>query len=613
MSQPPPFLLPQRPWSRVSALLAGAGRQRVAVALLALAAVLIAGFVWIRAAPGLVGPDDSRGDGEAVAAALADPSAAGSGAAGSGRHRLGRRRLRPDPPASRTRHLGGLVESDRPGRRPRRRPCPPPGPGPAPRRQPRAGRHPRRRRRHLRRRPRRVNLARKLTDGEQVLIPGPGDPPPPLPPDAGAAPGHPIGPAGPQHRNRRAARHPPRGRRGHRRPHRRLPLRPPLHQRRRASRGPRHRPAPLRAARGPGDRHMTRWTTREPDAVLGPPRAAAGLPTDGWPASLGRPPGKGGHSGDSSRAPPSRPVQSYAPSVRMMGRASTPALPQRRRGASPPIRPDIDADPDTAGVALAAATTAGVLLGTRFPLAAAWVAATLCLVAASLGAGLGGRVHPGNDRTGDGIRPRNRVLAGVLVLGALLAAGAAAASVRATAIQHGVLAGWAGRPGRVEVRGAVTEEPRRVRYGGYWVVLTVDRVRFAGRTHRTRERASLFLARSQGEALGRGLSAQGEALGQSAGAQGETFGPRSSGQGEALGPGPGGQGEAVGRSLGEGGRLAVGERLLVRASVAAARWSDPLGRQPRVVLRRPVIEERAPPRGAGGPVLRASEAMRDAA
>ena len=44
MSQPPPFVLP--PGGRgaqVRALLAGAGRQRVAVALLALAALLAAG------------------------------------------------------------------------------------------------------------------------------------------------------------------------------------------------------------------------------------------------------------------------------------------------------------------------------------------------------------------------------------------------------------------------------------------------------------------------------------------------------------------------------------------------------------------------------------------
>jgi hypothetical protein len=52
------------------------------------------------------------------------------------------------------------------------------------------------------------------------------------------------------------------------------------------------------------------------------------------------------------------------------------------------------------------------------------------------------------------------------VLGALLASGAAAASVRATAVRGGVLVGRAGQPARVEVAAAVAEEPRRTRYGG---------------------------------------------------------------------------------------------------------------------------------------------------
>jgi competence protein ComEA len=39
-----------------------------------------------------------------------------------------------------------------------------------------------------------VNLARKLTDGEQVLIPGPGDPPPSLPPGASPGAGTPTAP-----------------------------------------------------------------------------------------------------------------------------------------------------------------------------------------------------------------------------------------------------------------------------------------------------------------------------------------------------------------------------------------------------------------------------------
>jgi competence protein ComEA len=183
MSQPPPpFLLPQRPWSRVGALLAGAGRQRVAVALLALAALLVAGFVWVRATPHLGGGPS------AGASALADASGGedgdgGSGGAGSGAA-MGSGQTLPraepgtsagsDPAGRLAVHVAGHV------------------------------RHP-----GLFRLPAgsrvddaihaaggvtsgadldAVNLARKLTDGEQVLIPGPGDPPPPRPPGAGAPP-----------------------------------------------------------------------------------------------------------------------------------------------------------------------------------------------------------------------------------------------------------------------------------------------------------------------------------------------------------------------------------------------------------------------------------------
>jgi len=216
---------------------------------------------------------------------------------------------------------------------------------------------------------------------------------------------------------------------------------------------------------------------------------------------------------------------------------------------SPPARRHPQADPDPDGVTLAAATATGVLLGTRVPAAAAWVAATICLAAACL-------------RSGRRRRPRTGAAVGLLVLGTLVAAGAAVASVRAAAVRGGVLAVWAGRPGRVEVAGAVAEEPHRVRYGGTWVVLTVDRVRAGGRTRRTRERAAVVLASGRG----------GD------------------------------------------GRLGVGDRLRLRGSVAAARWSDALGRQPPVLLRHPVIQERAPPQGAvAGAVLRASEAVRDAA
>jgi competence protein ComEC len=207
----------------------------------------------------------------------------------------------------------------------------------------------------------------------------------------------------------------------------------------------------------------------------------------------------------------------------------------------------VDADPDVDGVALAAATATGVLLGSRFAAVAAWVAATCCLAVVCLWAGGAARTRGG---------PAGGAVVGVLVLGLLLASGAAAASVRAAAVRGGLLVGWLRQPARVEVAGVVAEEPRRLRYGGHWVVLTVDRVDRGGRTYRTRERAGLIVPR------------------------------------------------------GEEGRFAVGDRLRLRAAVGAARWSDALGRRPPVVLRHPVIQERAPPAGAA---LRISESVRNAA
>jgi competence protein ComEC len=229
--------------------------------------------------------------------------------------------------------------------------------------------------------------------------------------------------------------------------------------------------------------------------------------------------------------------------------------------ADPPGR-DPSADPDVDGVALAAATAAGVLAGTRFAVATAWIVATLCLAAACLGAGAVPRLREESGAS---------AVVGVLVLSTLLASGGAAAAVRATAVKGGILLSWVRQPARVEVTGTVAEEPRRVRYGGHWVVLTVTEVRRDRRTYRTRERAGMIAPAS-----GSGSS-----------------GPTSV-------PGP--------RTVEE--RLAVGDRLRVRASVGEARWSDALGRQPPVVLRNPVIEERAPPAGA---VLPISERVREAA
>jgi competence protein ComEA len=194
MSQPPPFVLPpDGPVSRVRALLAGAGGQRVAVALLALAALLAAGVVWARATPHLAGPaigqdaagspaqtlprvpaagSGGGGSGASAAAGAGDSSVGGAdgpvgaGTAGSGAvgadgrvavHVAGRVR-RPGlvqlPAGSRVqdaiRAAGGSTSgADLDA----------------------------------------VNLARKLADGEQVRVPGPGDPAPQPPPGAATSPG----------------------------------------------------------------------------------------------------------------------------------------------------------------------------------------------------------------------------------------------------------------------------------------------------------------------------------------------------------------------------------------------------------------------------------------
>jgi len=162
MSQPPPFVLPpEGRGARLRAVLAGAGRQRVAVALLALAALLGTGIVWARATPRLAGSPAGQGavapaDQTLPRAAPDTPSTTGPGdrvavhVAGRVR-RPGLVRL---PAGSRVhdaiRAAGGVTAgADLDA----------------------------------------VNLARRLTDGEQVRIPGPGDPAPPLPPDAAPTPG----------------------------------------------------------------------------------------------------------------------------------------------------------------------------------------------------------------------------------------------------------------------------------------------------------------------------------------------------------------------------------------------------------------------------------------
>jgi competence protein ComEA len=160
VSQPPPFVLPPDGLgSRVRAVLAGAGRQRVAVALLALAALIGAGIVWVRATPRLAGETTGQG---AVAAsdqtlprAAPETSATASPSDEVAVHVAGRVR-RPGlvhlPAGSRVhdaiRAAGGATSGADLNA---------------------------------------VNLARKLTDGEQIRVPAPGDPAPP--PDAATTPG----------------------------------------------------------------------------------------------------------------------------------------------------------------------------------------------------------------------------------------------------------------------------------------------------------------------------------------------------------------------------------------------------------------------------------------
>jgi competence protein ComEC len=229
------------------------------------------------------------------------------------------------------------------------------------------------------------------------------------------------------------------------------------------------------------------------------------------------------------------------------------------------VRRDAAPDPDPDGVALAAATAAGVLLGTHAPATPARVfalaaAATLALATASLAAP---RRPPARPPPGGlhgfppgALRPRRRgVGAGVLVLATLGAAGAAVAAARVDAVRGGVLPARVGRSGVVEVAATVAEEPRPLPHQARWVVLSVDRVAEGGRTWRTRERAGVVLPVA-------------------------------------------------------GGPLGVGDRLRLRAGVGRARLADRLGHRPPVTLRHPLVEARAPPASA---VLRASEAIRAAA
>jgi competence protein ComEA len=171
MSAPPPFVLPPDGWrGRLAALLAGAARQRTAVALLALAALLGAGAVWLRATPRPAGPLDGPGGPPGAAADAAQtlpravPAGQAAGEQAAGRvavHVAGRVR-RPGlvrlAAGSRVqdavRAAGGATAGANLDA---------------------------------------VNLARKLVDGEQIRVPARGEAvAPPAPQDGQAAPAGPL-------------------------------------------------------------------------------------------------------------------------------------------------------------------------------------------------------------------------------------------------------------------------------------------------------------------------------------------------------------------------------------------------------------------------------------
>jgi competence protein ComEA len=161
VAAPPPFVLPpDGARARLGALLAGAGRQRTAVAVLALAAVLAAGAVWAHAVPRPGAPADAAG---AAAAAQTLPRAVQGDAAVDrvAVHVAGRVR-RPGlvrlPAGSRVQDAVRAAGGTTPGADLDA-----------------------------------VNLARKLVDGEQVRIPARGQAATAAPP-AGGPEGQPAGP-----------------------------------------------------------------------------------------------------------------------------------------------------------------------------------------------------------------------------------------------------------------------------------------------------------------------------------------------------------------------------------------------------------------------------------
>ena len=144
-----------------------------------------------------------------------------------------------------------------------------------------------------------LNLARVLVDGEQVRVPAVGDPADVTAPGAGAgerAPGERapaarrVAQVSAQHGRPRRARHPARGGPGAGPAHPRLAHRArPVHQRRRARRGERHRREAARPAQPPGDA-VSRGRCPRALGDVGPRRLRGGVRSGDRPAAARRRP-----------------------------------------------------------------------------------------------------------------------------------------------------------------------------------------------------------------------------------------------------------------------------------------------------------------------------------
>jgi competence protein ComEA len=169
---PPPFVLPPDGWrARLDGVLAGAGRQATVIALLALAALVGAGVLWLRAAPRPAAPPVGQGAAPTAAGApLASLPRATTGTAGAATAAQPGGLLAVDV-AGAVRHAG-LLHLE-PGSRVADAIRAAGGALPGANLDA-------------------VNLARKLVDGEQILVPAHGQPPLGITPGGAAPPTGPL-------------------------------------------------------------------------------------------------------------------------------------------------------------------------------------------------------------------------------------------------------------------------------------------------------------------------------------------------------------------------------------------------------------------------------------